>query len=102
MRRSMEDVSMKKQDLLYYCKDNERVCPLPPHWYQLQLRFLQTEIDGKSVPNALILGGWHADDEAKRMRLAEHINWAEKIGKLSQVDKFLRNLREEDWYHTGE
>jgi hypothetical protein len=34
--------------------------------------------------------------------LAEHIQWAAQHGVLELVGKFLRELREEDWFHIGE
>jgi hypothetical protein len=50
----------------------------------------------------MMLAGWSAPALAKMVRLEEHIEWAEKHGTLGQVDKFHRNLREEDWHHVGE
>jgi len=38
----------------------------------------------------------------KRQRLAEHIKWAARHGKLEKVSSFLRNLSEKDWYHNNE
>jgi hypothetical protein len=35
-------------------------------------------------------------------RLSEHIEWAAQHGALDLVDRFLRELREEDWFHFGE
>ena len=50
----------------------------------------------------LILAAWH-DTPAlfKMLRLAEHIEWADKHGALVSVATFLRALREEDWHHLG-
>jgi hypothetical protein len=51
----------------------------------------------------LILAAWY-DTPAlpKMLRLTEHIEWAANHGILEVVDLFLRELREEDWYHIGE
>jgi hypothetical protein len=38
----------------------------------------------------------------KMLRLAEHIEWAAKHDALDSVGKFLRELREEDWFHIGD
>jgi hypothetical protein len=40
--------------------------------------------------------------QLKMLRLAEHIQWAEKHNVLELVAGFLGSLREEDWYHVGE
>ena len=51
----------------------------------------------------LIFAAWHdAPAMAKMLRLAEHIEWADKQGALEVAAGFLRSLREEDWYHLGE
>ena len=49
------------------------------------------------------LAAWH-DTPAmlKMLRLAEHIEWAAKHDSLEAIGRFLRELREEDWYHIGE
>jgi hypothetical protein len=51
-------------------------------------------------PATLILAAWH-DTPAmlKMLRLAEHIEWAAKHESLEAIAKFLRELREQDWYH---
>jgi hypothetical protein len=51
----------------------------------------------------LILAAW-LDTPAllKMLRLAEHIQWAAQHGALELVGNFLRELREEDWFHIGE
>ena len=38
----------------------------------------------------------------KMLRLTEHIEWAEEHGALEPVAHFLRELREEDWFHVGD
>jgi hypothetical protein len=38
----------------------------------------------------------------KMLRLAEHIEWAAKHGSLEAVGKFLRGLREDEWFHIGD
>jgi len=51
----------------------------------------------------LILAARH-DSPAllKRLRLKEHIYWAEKHGVLNEVDTFLRSLPETEWAHVGD
>ena len=58
--------------LTVYCRNDERVCPLPKPWQQL----------------------WEI--------LAEHLQWAAKHNLLPEVAAFLRGLREDEWHHLGE
>jgi hypothetical protein len=51
----------------------------------------------------LILSAWHdTPPMLKRLRLAEHIEWAAKHESLEVIGKFLRDLREGDWHHIGD
>jgi hypothetical protein len=51
----------------------------------------------------LILAAWHNTPATlKMLRLTEHIEWAEEHGALEPVAHFLRELREEDWFHVGD
>jgi len=58
---------------------------------------------GWEPPLPLILAAWY-DTPAllKMLRLAEHVEWADKHGVLNEIDKFLRQLSEVDWHHIGE
>ena len=94
------------ESLVAFCREDNRVCPLPP---------LSGIDSGRCCPTArglvlagsrhpwLILAAWH-DTSAmlKMLRLAEHIEWAAQHGALESVARFLRELREEDWPHIGE
>ncbi len=88
--------------LVEYCRENHRVCPRPLLWKQLYEMLPDRERDGASWQPALpiILAAWH-DTPAlpKMLRLAEHIEWAAQHGALEFVSQFLRELREEDWFH---
>ena len=57
---------------------------------------------GWQPPLPLILAAWHIAPAAKMSLLAEHIQWAADHGALEPIAAFLRNLREEDWYHVGD
>jgi len=51
----------------------------------------------------LILAAWHDTPYLMKMlRLAEHIEWAAEHGALETVATFLRGLREEEWFHSGD
>jgi hypothetical protein len=93
------------ESLVSYCREDDRVCPLPPLWNRLwEMLPDRTRVGaGWQPPPPLILAAWH-DTPAmlKKLRLAEHIHWAAQHGALELVGKFLRDLREEDWFHIGE
>jgi hypothetical protein len=89
------------KNLVSYCRENERICPLPKFWKQLWEMLPNRKRIGvgwsPSLP--LILAAWDAPAEVKMVRLVEHIEWAAKHGALETVSGFLRELREEDWHH---
>ena len=88
-----------------YCRENSRVCPLPPLWNELwEMLPNRSQVGGGwRPPLPLILAAWHdTPPMLKMLRLAEHIQWAAQHGALSAVSVFLRGLREEDWFHIGD
>ena len=92
------------QSLIAYCREHERVCPLPTRWVQLwELLPDRVQVGAGWQPALpLILGGWHhSSDDSKKMRLSEHIEWAERHDGLAAVAAFLRNLAETDWHHLS-
>ena len=93
------------ESLTAYCRENNRVCPLPDLWHQLW-KMLPNRIQigaGWQPPLPLILAAWYdAPALSKMLRLTEHIEWAGQHGSLESVAGFLRELREEDWLHLGE
>ena len=93
------------ESLVIYCRENNRVCPLPQLWnglWEMLPNRKRVGADWQPSP-PLILAAWH-DTPAmlKMLRLAEHIEWAAQNGALESVASFLRELREEDWLHIGE
>jgi hypothetical protein len=51
----------------------------------------------------LILAAWHDTPVLLKMvRLADHIEWADKHSALVEIAAFLRELPEKDWHHIGE
>jgi hypothetical protein len=51
----------------------------------------------------LILAAWNGTPAMlKMLRVAEHIEWAEKHGALNEISLFLYGLKEDDWHHVGE
>ncbi len=98
---------MNKQvdELIAYCRENNRVCPQAKRWHELWEMLPDRRRIGHgwepSLP--LILAAWHDTPAVSKMlRLAEHIQWSDRHGALPQVSVFLRNLAEADWHHVGE
>ena len=98
-------MSDRVESLVAYCRENNRVCPLPNLWNRLW-EMLPNRVQvgaGWQPPLPLILAAWHETSAIPKMlRLAEYIEWAAEHGALESVGKFLRELREEDWLHIGE
>jgi hypothetical protein len=93
------------ESLIAYCRENSRVCPLPAVWNRLwEMLPGRTRVgSGWQPPPPLILAAWHDTPAmSKMLRLAEHIEWSAKHGSLETVGKFLRGLREDDWFHIGD
>jgi hypothetical protein len=93
------------ENLIAYCHENNRVCPLPPLWNTLwkMLPDRSQVGSGWRPPLPLILAAWHdSPPMLKVLRLKEHVEWAAQYGALEMVGQFLRSLREEDWFHLGE
>ena len=38
----------------------------------------------------------------KRLRFREHVEWAERNGRLPEVARFMAQMTEDDWVHMGE
>ena len=91
----------KLENLINYCKENDRICPMPTFWLELFDTLKNKKHKEPSVP--LILAAWF-DTPAilKQLRLFEHIEWAEKNGQIEEVSEYLRDLKEDQWYHLGE
>jgi len=93
-------------EVIGYCKLYDRICPMPEYWnklFQMLKNTRQNPNGGWEPPLPLILAAWH-DTPAlpKMMRLYEHVKWAEKEGQLEEIFTFLKNLKEENWFHLNE
>jgi hypothetical protein len=98
-------VSETVETLIAYCRENDRVCPVPDRWHQLwEMLPNRTQVGSDyQPPPPLILAAWHDTPVlSKMLRLEEHLNWAAQHGAMECVTQFLRGLREEDWFHLGE
>ena len=91
--------------LVAFCRENNRVCPLPTLWNDLfeLLPDRKRSGPGWEPPLPLILAAWHDTPVLlKMLRLTEHIRWAVDRGALESVSGFLRGLREDQWFHIGD
>jgi hypothetical protein len=91
--------------LLTYCAEEGRVCPMPQPWHQLwdMLPDKKPVGAGWDPPLPLILAAWwDVSDDAKRERFERHVRWAAEHDVLDQVGRFLRLLPERYWHHRGE
>ncbi len=98
-------MSETTESLIAYCREKNRVCPMPRPWNKLyEMLPNRTRVGaGWQPPPPLILAAWHeTPGMLKMLRLAEHIEWAGNHGALESVARFLRELREDDWFHRGE
>lgn len=88
--------------LMVVARRNNRVCPRPQHWLQL---YHQLEGSGYVDLAPPPVGPWlwgKLSDLQKRLRFREHVEWAERHGKLDVVARFMAGLAEPDWLHIGE
>jgi len=51
----------------------------------------------------LILAAWHHTTPIeKQLRFKEHIQWACDNNQLEEIEDYLKNLNENEWFHFGE
>ena len=91
--------------LIAYCRESNRICPMPQVWNRLWELLPERRQTGSgwepSLP--LILAAWNGTSNLEKMvRLAEHIDWSAKHGNLAEVAVFIRKLDESQWYHFGD
>lgn len=99
--------SLAAQQLIVFCRENGRVCPLPMPWNELWRRLcaVATERRQERPPAPFILAVWSGSQTTpleKAQRLREQIDWADARGVLSIAESLLRGLDEGDWLHFGE
>jgi len=91
--------------IIELCESECRVCPKPDKWNGLWQLLKDKKRDGSSwIPSLpLILAAWDfSSDSSKKLRLIEHLNWAEKQNQLDEIFQYLNALKESDWYHKNE
>lgn len=88
------------KELIDYCKENNRICPMPDYWNELWKRLKNKKRKEPAVP--LILGAWNEPALLKQLRFFEHLEWAKEQGQLEEISDYVKSLKEENWYHLGE
>ena len=97
---------MKSQlkDLMDFCTWNNRVCPHPLEWDRLWriLRDHKQEHARWNPPRPLILAAWwETTVREKRECLQQHIRWAYEHELFDTVNRFIRTLTEDQWFHKS-
>ena len=105
MNNTTTDSADSILNIIAFCHEQGRVCPMPQKWDELWKLLPNRENVGAgwepSIP--LILNAWYeTSNEEKMDRLAEHIKWADKHGNLADVSQYLHSLPESDWYHIND
>jgi hypothetical protein len=93
------------EQLIAYCRENGRVCPVPQQWNRLyeMLPDKTARGAGWNPPAPLILAAWwETSDDEKQVRLELHLRWAAEDHALDRVEAFIRSLTESEWYHRGD
>ncbi len=92
-------------ELLLFVKSDKRVCPQPDKWDELWKMLPDRKrkpTGGWGPPLPLILAAWwHTNDTEKRIRLDEHIQYANKNGAIKEVSIYLHSLGSDDWVYEG-
>lgn len=88
--------------LMVVARRNNRVCPQPALWTRLY-RMLGGSGYMDLQPPPVDQWIWtKVSDLQKRLYFREHLEWAERHGKLEEVARFLDELSEPDWVHMGD
>lgn len=87
----------------YCCSENRAI---PRDWngvYQMLKGKRQKPSGGWEPSLPLILTAWDTTSAIdKQLRFREHLEWAKDQGQIAEIDRYLRSLRENDWYHFSE
>ncbi|MBL4825916.1 MAG: hypothetical protein MK515_10395 [SAR324 cluster bacterium] len=93
------------EQVLEEAQKNDRVCPQPKKWNKLYEMLPNRKRKGNGWKPALPLilaAWWDTPTMLKTLRLREHIEWASEHNCLDAIYEFMKNLKEEEWFHIGE
>lgn len=92
------------ETLWKYCTENKRI--IPKDWsliYNKLKNKKQKPSGGWEPPLPLILAAWYVTMPIeKQLRFKEHIQWAFNNNQIEEIGRYLRRLKEDEWYHFGE
>ena len=88
---------MNKEELIEYCKEENRICPMPPEWAKIG-EIIKIKPGHPCTP--LILNGWaFSSDEEKQKRLVQQIDYASKDVKVyEELKNFILKLSDSQWH----
>jgi hypothetical protein len=90
------------EDVLLLARRNNRVCPRPALWAGLYL-LLEGDRYADLQPPPTQPWIWNKlSSLQRRMSFREHVEWAERHGKLEEAARYLDSVSEADWVHIGE
>jgi len=101
-RAAVRQITVDQVMLL--ARRNNRACPLPGPWAELHALLPAHNARGRSLAPPPPIGGPDWDQVSpmqKRLRVRDHIEWADRAGVLREVHEFLARLPEEEWLHFG-
>jgi len=91
----------KLNSLIDYVQSDGRICPMPDYWNKLWEMLpdrRQKETGGWEPSLPLILAAWwDTTAQEKQERLNQHIKYAFDHGVFDEIDKFLRELKPDQW-----
>ena len=93
-------------DLLEYCQNDNRICPMPIIWNKTVSSYMSCTRQDKFTKYPpfkfpLILSVWHyASDADKRLRLLTQIYWCYKNYSMGSMYSAIMKIEDDDW-HKG-
>lgn len=94
------------EQLIEFCKINDRVCPQPQLWNSLWDKLKNKKRIGSagwqpSLP-LILAAWWEASPSSKQQRLIEHLIWADNQGQIKEITEYLIGLTEDQWFHNND
>ncbi|MGZ5181879.1 MAG: hypothetical protein ACXWC2_15460 [Ramlibacter sp.] len=91
-------------EVMLVARRNNRACPLPARWAELHALLPAHDTRGGALQAPPPIDGPAWDQVSpmqKRLRVRDHIEWADRGGVLREVHDFLARLPEDEWLHFG-
>ncbi|NML43906.1 hypothetical protein HHL11_09110 [Ramlibacter sp. G-1-2-2] len=89
-------------DTMVLARRNNRACPRPALWAALYLLVEGDHYADLAPPPTQVWQWSKLSNLQRRLRFREHIEWAERHGKLDTMANYMESLAEADWVHMGE